>query len=258
MNWKAFIFCSVLFLAAKLGFAAAFASEYAGGPCREILQEGQTSSVIILAGRIISYEELKVACPAAAKEAVKDSQEWERMKCTKQLNISPQVISTSYDYHLRRCYDSLGIEIENDRRMRREFLTKCRDAIIPPTPTPPPTTTTTEKPSAPTPMPETKLSGKWNVTIINPVENKEYQYVYKFTFSGDEFQGKYMDPKRDKSTFTGQLLRSGEAIQYTQEDKEKSYQATYVGKRIGQYEYQGAVCDSKGNVTMFLLKKVPR
>jgi hypothetical protein len=208
--------------------------------------------------RPLSGGALEAACRTSADRALKDSQEWERLGCSAKLHVSPQLFSPQYNVHFDRCKSTTGTVIQSDQESRDKYLSQCRGAgTSTGTATQTTATTTSSTTTAGTSLmkqpSDNTLGGDWVVSLLDLRTLKTYDYIYKLTFSGPSFEGLYSDPKGNPSRFQGSISGDGARIEYTQTDQ--GYKANFAGRKVGANRFDGAVCDSRGNIFTFTLYK---
>jgi len=239
----------------------------AGSSCAGSTIPDQPGTILLAQGKPLSGSVLEQACSAYADRGVKDSQQWEQRRCREKLNIALQLFTTEYRSHYTRCMSSVGTSIESDNATRQDYLRRCdagmtsdRPPVVPPPstttppvtpPTKPPGTVTT--PGTRTPGAEIVKPGAWEITLLDLKTLKTYRHVYSFTFRGNNFEGAYLDPRNNKSSFSGYISPDGSRIEYRQQDRD--YQANFAGRKTGTGRFEGAVCDSRGNIFTFTLRK---
>ncbi len=247
--------------------AATGAGHDAGSSCAGSTIPDQPGSILLAQGKPLSGSVLEQACRAYADQGMKDSQQWEQRRCREKLNIAPQLFTTEYKSHYTRCMSSVGTSIESDNATRQDYLRRCgagstsdRPTAVPPPststptakpPTPPPATGTT--PGTRTPGADIGKPGAWEITLLDLKTLKTYRYAYSLTFRGNNFEGVYLDPGNNKSSFSGFISPDGSRIEYRQQDND--YQANFAGRKTGTGRFEGAVCDSRGNLFTFTLRK---
>ncbi len=224
----------------------------------------EETPIMLAAAQPLSGNVLEQACQTHAQRALRDSQEWERLGCSKKLQTTSQLFSLDFNDHLLRCKRTVGTAIKDDQDGREALLAKCRGAASQPpqpprytppsTPPPPP-----PRPPVPTPPPSqpdqegNKLGEVWAIDLVDLKTLREYHYTYTFTFKGNQFVGKYLTPGNNPSMFQGFISSDGSRIQYTQIYGD--YRGNYAGRKKGYNRFEGAVCDSQGNIFLFTLDK---
>ncbi len=272
MLWKSIIVFLLIMLTAVSIQAATCGSEPSFYSCQDgALSIEETPMMMLVAVQPLSGNVLEQACRDHAGRALRDSQEWERSGCSAKLHMTSQLFSLDYNTHLNRCKVTLGTAISDDRKGREDLLAKCRGTAPPPPPirpTPPPPPPPPSVPPSPPPVSITpptppppsqpgqegkRLSGVWEIGLLDLKTLQEYRYTYSLTFTGNQFEGKYLIPGNNPSKFQGFVSSDGSRIQYTQ--VHGSYRGNFAGRKVGADKFEGAVCDSQGNIFLFTLNK---
>jgi hypothetical protein len=208
--------------------------------------------------RPLSGSALEAACRTTADKALKDSQEWDRLGCSAKLHVAPQVFSPQYNIHFDRCKSTMGTVIQSDQESRDKYLFQCRGAgtsigTVTSTTSTNTTSTTTTGTTLPKPTErsDNTLGGEWAISLLDLRTLKTYDYVYKLTFNGPSFEGSYSEPKGNPSRFQGSISSDGARIEYKQTDQ--GYLANFAGRKVGTNRFDGAVCDTRGNIFTFTL-----
>lgn len=262
MYWKSIsVFMSVMLTAVSVQ-AAVSALEPSSYSCQDGALPIEESPIILAAAQILSGSALEEACRAHAEQALKNSQEWERLGCAAKLHMTSQVFSLDLNSHVNRCKVTLGTAIRDDQEGREALLARCRGVASPPSSstTPPPSALSPPQSISPPPPSQpgqegNRLSGVWEISLLDLKTLKGYRYTYTLTFAGNQFEGRYLNPGDNPSKFQGFISGDGYRIQYTQIDG--NHRGNYAGKTAGRVfnRYEGAACDSQGNIFLFTLNK---
>ncbi len=249
--------------------ASACGSEPSFYSCQDEAFSIEKTPNIVVAVQPLSGNVLDQACRDHAGRALRDSQEWERSGCSAKLHLTSQLFSLDYNTHLSRCKGTLGTTIRDDQTGREDLLAKCKGtAATPPLPTSAVSLSTPPSPplappvsvTPPAPPPPSQpgqqgktLSGVWEISLLDLKTLKGYRYTYTLTFTGNQFEGKYLVPGDNPSKFQGFISSDGSRIQHTQ--IHGNYRGNFAGRRVGTDKFEGAVCDSQGNIFQFTLNK---
>jgi hypothetical protein len=76
--------------------------------CSAAISPGPENLDVLAQVRPLSGAALEQACRDYATRALSDSQEWESLKCSAKLGMSPQLFSLDYNVHFNRCKTTLG------------------------------------------------------------------------------------------------------------------------------------------------------